>query len=263
MARHPPPLLSEPIELFFSIDTLWFECQREAPRDGEEAHETLFGEGALHPKLEAANAARELITKKLRGPVRTIADFAVTSGHEALTVFAGRLASFTSIGRRHIPEAEAALRDEIAGRTNTEKRPLGIHDVQLHDVQVAFAKSVSAALKGWWEHRAWIHRSIVEELHDAGSTNLPAKDRSSAPRILKDSLPWRILSVLTEAGGTLKRITVLDRVSDQFDQKQRKSKRQQISNLLAPSGQLVAAELVRVAGEIVTILPPGSEAIRE
>lgn len=263
MARHPPPLLSEPIELFFSIDTLWFECQREAPRDGEEAHETLFGEKALHPKLEAANAARELITKKIRGPVRTIADFAVTSGHEAVSVFAGRLAAYTSIGRRHIPEAKAALQDEIAGRTNIAKRPLGIYDVQLSELEVAFAKSVSAALKGWWEHRAWIHRSIVEELHDAGSTNLPARDRSSASRIIKDGLPWRILSGLAEAGGTLKRTTVLNKVSDQFDQKQRKSKRQQISNLLGPSGQLIVAGWVNVDGQAVTLLPPGFEAIRE
>lgn len=179
MPPHSKQLLSEPIELFFAIDTLWFECQREGPRDGEEAHETLFGEGALIAKLKAADLARERITKTIRGPVRTIADFAVTSGHEALTVFAGRLASFTRVRRRHIPDAKAELEQEISGRTWSGSRPLGLADVKLHDAQVAFAKCVSSALRGWWEHRAWLHRSIVEELADPNSGNLAATDRGT------------------------------------------------------------------------------------
>jgi hypothetical protein len=262
MPSHPQ-LLSEPIELFFAIDTLWFECQREGPRDGEEAHEALFGEGALITKLKAANLAREIITKTIRGPVRTIADFAVTSGHEALTVFAGRLASFTRIRRRHIPEAKAELKQEISGRTWKGTRPLGLNDLKLHDAQVAFAKCVTSALRGWWEHRAWIHRSIVEELDATDSSALRVRDRSSIPRLTRESLPWLVLTALSEAGGELKRATLLDRVSDHFPNDQHKSKRKQVSTMIGPSGQLVATGLVSVAGQVVTILPPGAEALRD
>lgn len=263
MPPHSKQLLSEPIELFFAIDTIWFECQREGPSDGQEAHDTLFGEEALIAKLKAADLARERITKTIRGPVRTIADFAVTSGHEALTIFAGRLASFTRVRRRYIPDAKAELKQEISGKTWSGNRPLGPADVKLYEAQIAFAKCVISALRGWWDHRAWIHRSIVEEVDAADSSTLRVSDRSSIPRIKKHGLPWLVLTALSEAGGGLKRATLLDRVSDQFPGDQYKSKRQQVGNIIGPRGLLVATGLVGVAGQVVTLLPPGAEALRD
>src|SRR5262245_59862322 len=97
-SRAKPLHADEPaIEVFHELDMLWYDTQSGYWKRGIEAHEKLFGKKALRARLVALDARRGGFQQRFRGAVLQIADFAVTSGHEAVAFFAGRVAGHIGV----------------------------------------------------------------------------------------------------------------------------------------------------------------------
>lgn len=142
------------------MDVLWMELCG-SPADGLQAYDHLFGHADLYSALFELGARREEFTGRFSGPVQSIADFAVTSGHEAAAFFADRIAAYARLRRRWIPEYRAA--EDIARLSGNVAKTVSAQ-VQLRKAGDDFAKPMERAFKGWSEHRAWVRRSVQREI---------------------------------------------------------------------------------------------------
>lgn len=148
------------LSTFDALDDLFLEVGAGNATAGLEAHRKLFGPPALHAELEAFAAQRDSFKKQFTGPVSSIADFAVTSGHEALASFAGRIAGVARVRRSTIPRVQESL---DAARNADDLIGVARHEVDLDRAREDFAKTINSAFNGWMEHRTWIRRSIEHE----------------------------------------------------------------------------------------------------
>lgn len=130
---------------------------------GRALFDELFGARNLYGQLHGLSHRRSEFERKLQGPwpVRDIADFAVTSGHEAVCRFAERISRFAWCRKSSIPRLDEEL---AAARLANNAERIAIKEAALDHAGIDFAKSIQSASKGWMEHRAWIRRSIVNEI---------------------------------------------------------------------------------------------------
>ena len=252
------------MKVYFELDALCFDTTNGLYTAGLEAHEKLFGKEQVHASLEAADKKRREYMERFRGPVHQIADFAVTSGHEAVAFFAGRLAGFTSVRRRWITEARAEEQDALKSRVLLEQSRA---ELRLHQSGENFQSAVQDALRGWFENRSWISRSLAQELLpvDGDNRKQGRSDGANPPlpvRLQMDSMPWKILKALAAEGRAIPRQALFDRLAPS-GQDRSKEDRKHITTLLSPSGKLVLRKLVKRSGSKVDITPQGAEAVAE
>lgn len=153
-------LTREPMGIFDALDDIFTDVSHGTAEAGLAAHDTFFGQRNLHGELASLASRRGEFQQQFPGPVRDIADFAVTSGHEAIAFFAERVAGHTKVRRDAIPRIRRELESaRQAGRQTDVAR----HEASLWTTCEEFAASVLQALRGWSKHRAWMRRSIEAE----------------------------------------------------------------------------------------------------
>lgn len=153
---------SDVLAMFMNMELLWMETW-EHSADGLAGYDRLFGEEDLYSALTVLGDCRADFSKRFPGVVQTIADFAVTSGHEAAAFFASRVANYAKVRRRSIPEHRAAL--AAARETKNEAQIVALKH-KLDQASRHFAESMQKAFNGWFEHRAWMQRSIEQEARE-------------------------------------------------------------------------------------------------
>lgn len=170
------------LQMFHELDTLWMGLEPKSPRSGFEAYESLFDDG-LHPRLRALAQRRDEFKAVLTGDVHQIDNFAVTSGHEALAIYAERVAAFVGVRKSSIP----LQRQELdAARVRGEARSVAKHEQRLNDLGEDLVKTIVSAFNGWEQHRAWIQRSIErEQAHLATLAQRVDSEPSQPPLSLK------------------------------------------------------------------------------
>lgn len=178
------------LALFADLDDLWRDIIGTHGERSIEAFDTLFGPRNLHADLEALGARRPDFQRRFTGSVRTIADFAVTSGHEALAIFSGRVAAYTR-GRKTIRR----LRGELdQARQHGDAGAVAKLEMDLGVACGHFARCLQSAFKGWDENRAWIDRSLQEErshVHPApGDPHATESIEAEEVEILRRKLKW-------------------------------------------------------------------------
>ena len=250
------------MEICFELDALCYDTTNGIYSDGLEAHEKLFGKDNLHKRLQDAGEKLPDYMQRFDGPVHQIADFAVTSGHEAVAFFASRLASYTGLRKKWVTDERAA--SEI-GLGSTLLHEHNHSPLRLEKAGENFLAAVQGALRGWFENRAWINRSIFKEQLGAGlkpsaEGAIVDAQAHARRRIKRGGMPEKILSALEQAGGSMKRKDLIAALAPDSVEEHKKL-RDQIANYLAPRGGLIAEGLILVDEEVVTITPAGSFAI--
>lgn len=169
----PPDVLA----IFNEMDLLWLNIVSGNGDDADEAYDALFGPKKLHEQFLALAKQIADLQERFRGEVRRIADFAITSGHEAAAIFAGRIAQFARARKRWIPQHRQDLRQaEAAGDKVTILRA----QHALREGIRGFAKFMTPAFQGWDEHRAWMRRSIESELMAANGSQGGSRSKEEA-----------------------------------------------------------------------------------
>lgn len=156
----PIVVSSDPLTVLDEVSILQFDVARGTAEAGIEAHARLFGASNLHAALLAVAARLEEFKTRFHGPVQQIADFAVTSGHEALAFYAERLEGYARVRQGTLPRLRAELADAHASGRASHAALL---EGQLDRAGEDFARSLGLALEGWSVHGAWIRRSIERE----------------------------------------------------------------------------------------------------
>jgi hypothetical protein len=149
---------------FNDLDDLWLAAGNPGTKPWREMHDTLFGLRDLHGELAVLGARRTEFKKLFSGAVRNIDGQTVTSGHEAIAFFAGRAAASTGAHRTTVPRAREASAT-IHGGTEFQRQVLA--GVQINASRDVLAKSVVAALEGWFTYRTWMRQCIAEEMQRA------------------------------------------------------------------------------------------------
>ena len=160
-ASNPNPWPT-PLSTFDALDDLRTDISHGSGAAGIEAFDTLFGTRNLHAELEALAGRRKEFKRRFAGKrePRSIADFAVTSGLEAVATFADRLAKTAGVRRSTIPRSRDALDD---ARHSNDAVRVDKCQVDLELAGQNFAQTLAHTLNGWDEHRGWIRRSIEDE----------------------------------------------------------------------------------------------------
>jgi hypothetical protein len=183
------------------LNDLRIETDGGSSTAGVYAHDELFGTSRLHARLVALGQMRASYKQRFAGgDVREIADFAVTSGHEAVAFFAGRLASYTRVRRSTIPRC----RDEFAAARATDN-PTAVTttEIALHRAGEDFAKAVNSALQGWHEHYPWIRRSIEDErIRHQGRVTEHVLEQAAKVRSNDDQLRGQLQSIVNQGSST-------------------------------------------------------------
>lgn len=151
-----------PLSTFDALDDLRMDISHGSGAEGLEAFDVLFGGRNLHDELAALGGLRQEFKRRFAGKrdLRSIADFTVTTGYEALAFIADRLAKAAGVRRKTIPRSRDAL--DAARRANDPVR-VERSEVDLELSGQDFAKALTRALNGWDDHRDWIRRSIEDE----------------------------------------------------------------------------------------------------
>lgn len=166
------PPKADALQTFDDLDDLLLHSElSDTPSGavGRALFDELFGARDFYSQLHGLSLRRSEFERKLQGPwpVRDIADFAVTSGHEAVCRFAERISSFARCRKSSIPRLDEEL---AAARLANNAERIARKEAAVEDAGVDFAKTIQSASKGWLEHRAWIRRSIVNEVATMKST---------------------------------------------------------------------------------------------
>lgn len=262
MATKKPPKIDIQ-QVYFDLDALWWDTVNERAGSGREAHDRLFGKDQVHPRLDAVGNMLRDYMKLYPGIIYSIADFAVSSGHEAVAFFAGRVAGYTGVRRRVLSEVPGELEIAKAARN---LRATSIAELRLHQADEDFSKTIRSALNGWTENRAWIYRSIFQELHtQAGRRHVASGVPIDFPllgQVQRGGMPWKVLKALEDAGGVAKRTTIRDLVAP-FSSHNAKPDRKYFATLVSPDGDLTRRNLISINGSMLQLTPQGAEAIRD
>lgn len=250
-------------QVYDDLDALWWDTVNDGPVIGMEAYDRLFGKEAVLARLEGAEALRADFMRRFIGPVHGIADFAVTSGHEAVAFFGGRVSNYVRVRQRPLREIPLQIAEAEAANLRREATKA---KAALHVAMEQFAQAVRSALNGWAEHRAWISRSLFQELlladPTASASQMLSAKKAGALRALHERrLPIKILEALRDAGGSMTREDLRDAIAPEGSARS-KQKRRALNNYFAPKGSLVVEGLISLHGKVVTLEAAGMEAIK-
>lgn len=159
-------------EVFNILDALYMDVGHSRDTPGTEVFDELFGSAAVHEKLKAFAARLPEFKQRFPGTPFQIADFAVTSGHEAVAFFAGRVECYARVRAPSV----GRLRDELAAAVESgDAVRVAKKEYDLHQAGADLIKALERAFEGWINNSNLIWRHLENECTPAPGTSTPRR----------------------------------------------------------------------------------------